>query len=591
MQKEGNASYKISGVIFIVCLVGFLVFAGYLTSWFSHPLNIGGLPKNQLIVLTAFVLTGSISLVLTVIDFLMTIFVSSPFHTDKSGFLHGLANSIVFVFFCLLFPLFLIPIILKKPRIKTGITGISIKLVEIIIAVGVLLPLWTGIYYGVGTGSYQVIKYKLGYYEDPIRIAGTGSMYPTFPKGTGKTIEEQTKEIVDIAQMNPYPNGFMFNGKVYGGYEIGRGDIVSFENAKTDELTTRATGESAGFVKRVIGLPGDEIELRDGIVTLNGKQLAEKYTAKAHSTFGGDTLPDCQKIKIPDGELFVMGDNRKGSLDSRFTLGLISYQDIDHVIPFEKQKGILDKNWRDTSHDLDNSSKIQLDRTQYLALINEKRKENNIPPLTYQPKLQKTAEERARTMFAANNVSVDVQPKGETRQDVFERQGYIHHVTGELPTQGYFEAEELFDNQSEFVSEKEFFLKKDYQEIGIAEVEGKINGCPTQIIVQHLAGYVPPNYSEDEKKSWQDALTNLKNVQSGWQTLKTYPKFYAENKTDVDRINEIIALRITRTTAIVARINVNQWLTPEESTFVDEDKSLSDEQNAIAKRLNEKSNN
>jgi signal peptidase I len=552
---------------------------------------IESIPRQYLLIGGFLILFGVAALLFAFLEFLTRIFTNSIFHKDGQSFGIRMRNSLVYILFLLFFPLFLIwMIIVSKPfSQKSKLTSILFKLIELCLAVGVLIPIWIGTYYAIGVGTTQLVRYKLGYYQDPIRIAGTGSMYPTFPKGTGKTIEEQTKEIVDIAKMNPYPNGIVIRGKAYGAYEIGRGDIVSFENTKTDEITTESTGEAAGFVKRVVGLPGDTIELRDGIVYLNKSPLSEAYTAKAHSTFGGDTVADCQPTKIPENKLFVMGDNRKGSLDSRFELGLISYGDIDHVIPLENQKGTLDKNWRDTTHDLDNSSKIHLDRNEYLKLLNEKRKENNLPPLTYQPKLQTSAEKRAKTMFDANSIVPDENSKKLSMQNAFAGQGYVHYLRGELPAQGYYEAEELFENQSEFIKSKDFLLKKEYQEIGIAEVEGTINGCPTQIIVQHLAGYIPPNYSEDEKKSWQDALTNLKNVQPGWQELKTYPKFYEENKTDVDRINEIITIRITRTQIIVTRINANQWLTDEENRFIDEDKTLNDEQNAIAKRLNEKS--
>lgn len=553
-------------------------------------MNLTDIPRNYLLIGGFLILFGIVALLFAVLEFLTRIFQTSIFHKDGQGFSIWVRNSVVYIIFLLFFPLFLAWIVIKSQPYpeKLKVNGILTKLVELLLVIGVLIPVWIGIYYWIGTGTTQLVRHKLGYYEDPIRIAGTGSMYPTFPKGTGKTIEEQTQEIVDIAQMNPYPDGFVFRGIRYGGYEIERGDIVSFENEKTDELTKRSTGETAGFVKRVIALPGDTVELRDGIVYLNENPIQENYTAKAHSTFGGDGLSDCQILSIPSNKLFVLGDNRKGSLDSRFTLGLISYDDIDHVIPFEKQKGILDKNWRDTSHDLDNSSKIQLDRTKYLELINEKRKENNIPPLTYQIKLQRSAEERARTMFSENNVSVDAQPKGKTRQDAFDRIGYIHHNTGELPTQGYFEAEELFDNQSEFINQKEFFLKKEYQEIGIAEIEGEINGCPTQIIVQHLAGYVAPTYSQEDIDRFASALERVKEVQPAWETLKQNAPFYAQNKADIDRITEIISVRIMHLEAIVKRLKAKEWLTSKEEEYVDQELHLYNEQQEIAKRLNEK---
>jgi signal peptidase I len=554
-------------------------------------MNLPDIPRNYLLVGGFLVLFGVVALLFAFLEFLTRIYSNSIFHKEGQGFGIKVRNSIVYLLFLLFFPLFLLwMIIAARPyyQEKLRLNGILTKLIESLLVLGVLLPIWVGTYYGIGMGTTQLVRYKLGYYEDPIRIAGTGSMYPTFPKGTGKTIEEQTKEIVDIAKMNPYPDGFVFQGVRYGRYQIGRGDIVSFENAKTDELTTRTTGEAAGFVKRIIGLPGDSLELRDGLVYLNGKPLSENYTAKAHSTFGGDNLPDCKTLQVPENELFVMGDNRKGSLDSRFTLGLISYNDIDHVIPFEKQKGILDKNWRDTSGDLSNATKIRLDRTGYLALINQKRKELGIPPLKYQPKLQKTAEQRAAAMFKANEVSVDVATNGFTRDEVFASSGYIHYATGELPTQGYFEADELFENQAEFIKTKDFFLKDIYQEIGIAEVEGEINGCPTQIIVQHLAGYVPPTYRKEDLEGFTSALQRVKEVQPAWADLKNNVSFYTQNKADVDRINEIINIRIVHVQAIVNRIQANEWLTSQEEGFVDQEPSLYNEEQEIAKRLNEK---
>jgi signal peptidase I len=80
-----------------------------------------------------------------------------------------------------------------------------------------------------------------------------------------------------------------------------RGDVVVFlppTNAQTDDL-----------IKRVIGLPGETIVIRDGDVLIDGQPLAETYTK-------GYTSPD-GTWTIGPGQIFVMGDNRQLSLDSR----------------------------------------------------------------------------------------------------------------------------------------------------------------------------------------------------------------------------------------------------------------------------------
>lgn len=76
------------------------------------------------------------------------------------------------------------------------------------------------------------------------------------------------------------------------------------------------------LVKRVIGTPGDVIDIVDGNVYLNGERLAEPYV-KGNTEEEGFPLP----ITVSENQLFVMGDNREQSMDSR-AFGLI---DISHV--------------------------------------------------------------------------------------------------------------------------------------------------------------------------------------------------------------------------------------------------------------------
>jgi signal peptidase I len=104
-----------------------------------------------------------------------------------------------------------------------------------------------------------------------------------------------------------HPQDYVFLAKqAYTFGEIERGDIVVFKSELMDEH-----GTNKNLIKRVIGLPGDTLEIRDGSVFRNGEQLVEPYTKD------GVTTTVMAPITIPADEYFVMGDNREVSLDSR----------------------------------------------------------------------------------------------------------------------------------------------------------------------------------------------------------------------------------------------------------------------------------
>lgn len=103
-----------------------------------------------------------------------------------------------------------------------------------------------------------------------------------------------------------------------------RGDVIVFEYPEDP---------SKDFIKRVIGTPGDEIEVRDKKVFVNGTHYVNPHEVHKEK----EIIPREQNprdnfgpVKVPAGSLFVMGDNRDRSYDSRFW----------GVVKFEKIKGL-----------------------------------------------------------------------------------------------------------------------------------------------------------------------------------------------------------------------------------------------------------
>ncbi|MEJ2265870.1 MAG: signal peptidase I [Anaerolineales bacterium] len=118
---------------------------------------------------------------------------------------------------------------------------------------------------------------------------------------------------VDSYSMEPtlYKGDFVIVNKI--SYKLGspgRGDVIVFHFPPNPEEQ---------YIKRVIGLPGDQIHIADGRVYINGEMLAEPYL-HVSTNRGGDW-------KVPTDSLFVMGDNRNNSSDSR-SWGMVPFDNI-----------------------------------------------------------------------------------------------------------------------------------------------------------------------------------------------------------------------------------------------------------------------
>ena len=91
--------------------------------------------------------------------------------------------------------------------------------------------------------------------------------------------------------------------------EIKRGDVIVFiypEDPKKD------------FIKRMVGLPGDVIEIKNGTIFVNEKPLTEPVFNQRYYYNRGDFAKEDQKLVVPAGNYFVLGDNSGSSKDSRY---------------------------------------------------------------------------------------------------------------------------------------------------------------------------------------------------------------------------------------------------------------------------------
>ena len=102
---------------------------------------------------------------------------------------------------------------------------------------------------------------------------------------------------------------FLVDKRAYRVGDPQRLDVVVFESP-ADRTTL--------FVKRILGLPGDTIEIRDKIVRLNGAPLDEPYATRSDRTDEkSPASADHGPLTVPAGHYFILGDNRDASLDSR----------------------------------------------------------------------------------------------------------------------------------------------------------------------------------------------------------------------------------------------------------------------------------
>jgi signal peptidase I len=138
----------------------------------------------------------------------------------------------------------------------------------------------------------------------------------------------------------------LFNGRIFGSMPQ-RGDVVVFRLPRDT---------STDYIKRVIGLPGDKIQVVDGVVHINGEPVKREAAADFVDTEEGvteqpvkrwkETLPNgvsyytldlvqngfadnTQVYTVPAGQYFMMGDNRDNSTDSRFSqVGTVPFENL-----------------------------------------------------------------------------------------------------------------------------------------------------------------------------------------------------------------------------------------------------------------------
>ena len=123
------------------------------------------------------------------------------------------------------------------------------------------------------------------------------------------------------ASMDPtFASGdYIFTSKItYKMRPYHRGDVIVFKSPGNPDIE---------YIKRIIGVPGDVVMIKDSEVYVNGRQLNEPYIAAKTNLWEGGFSKEGEGTKVTEGMLFVMGDNRPRSSDSR-EFGMITQESV-----------------------------------------------------------------------------------------------------------------------------------------------------------------------------------------------------------------------------------------------------------------------
>jgi signal peptidase I len=123
----------------------------------------------------------------------------------------------------------------------------------------------------------------------------------------------------DSMRPNFQDGEFLLADKItYRFHEPKRGDVIVFQAPLSPDEE---------YIKRIIGLPGEKVTIKEGKVFIDGKVLNEPYIPKSFYTGGGMFAKEGLELIIPSNHYFVLGDNRPASSDSR-AWGFVSKKSI-----------------------------------------------------------------------------------------------------------------------------------------------------------------------------------------------------------------------------------------------------------------------